>query len=196
MGMVLGFVLMILTTWIVHKKPLQSVNLWSKRMQFVSAALYSLGHGGNDAQKTMGIIASLMFTIRSYEATFHIPLWIVFPPIRPSPWERFRAAGGSSRPWARRSSKLKPIDGFCAETASADLDLSRRPIWASRLDDATSSPAPWPASGDGQKRRRGQMAGDDQDRLGLDSDDPRFSSAFDRFLVDYIADPFVVLNSA
>jgi len=54
--------MMIATTWLVYKKPLAFVNLWSKRLQFVSAALYSLGHGGNDAQKTWA--SSPAFSIR------------------------------------------------------------------------------------------------------------------------------------
>jgi len=75
-GMVLGLVLEIAMTWVMHRQPLAVVNVWSKRMQFVSAALYSLGHGGNDAQKTMGIIASLVYS-SGHMKEFHIPLWIV-----------------------------------------------------------------------------------------------------------------------
>ena len=117
-GLVLGFLFKILTTWIVYKKPLSFVNLWSKRMQLVSAALYSLGHGGNDAQKTMGIIASLMYT-SGHMKEFHIPLWIVLSA------HTAIALGTLSGGWrivktmGQKIVKLRPIDGFCAETASA-----------------------------------------------------------------------------
>ena len=118
LGMVLGMILMIVTTWLVHKQPVQKINLWARRMQLVSAALYSLGHGGNDAQKTMGIIAGLMFTSGRMK-TFHIPLWIVLAA------HSAIALGTLSGGWrivktmGQKIVKLKPIDGFCAETASA-----------------------------------------------------------------------------
>jgi len=118
LGLGLGFVLKILTTWLVYKRPLSVINLWSKRMQFVSAALYSLGHGGNDAQKTMGIIASLLYS-SGHMKEFHIPLWIVLSA------HTAIALGTLSGGWrvvktmGQKIVKLKPIDGFCAETASA-----------------------------------------------------------------------------
>ena len=61
MGLCLGFVLKIITTWITYKQRPAVVNKWSGVLQLFSAALYSLGHGGNDAQKTMGIITTLLF---------------------------------------------------------------------------------------------------------------------------------------
>ncbi|MCJ7497819.1 MAG: inorganic phosphate transporter, partial [candidate division Zixibacteria bacterium] len=61
-GLVLGLVFIVIVTWIVHKRHPTSIDKWSRRMQLFSACLYSLGHGGNDAQKTMGIIASLLFS--------------------------------------------------------------------------------------------------------------------------------------
>jgi PiT family inorganic phosphate transporter len=117
-GLVLGLILEILTTWLVHRQPLAVVNVWSKRMQFVSAAMYSLGHGGNDAQKTMGLIASLIYS-SGHMKEFHIPLWIVLSA------HTAIALGTLSGGWrivktmGQRIVKLRPIDGFCAETASA-----------------------------------------------------------------------------
>jgi PiT family inorganic phosphate transporter len=118
LGLIFGVLLKVATTWLVYKKPLTVINLWSKRMQFLSAALYSLGHGGNDAQKTMGIIASLMF-ITGKMKTFHIPLWIVLAA------HSAIALGTLSGGWrivktmGQKIVKLRPIDGFCAETSSA-----------------------------------------------------------------------------
>lgn len=118
LGMILGNVLMILTSWLLRKKPLRVINLWSRRMQLLSAALYSLGHGGNDAQKTMGIIASLVYT-SGHMKEFHIPLWIVLSA------HTAIALGTLSGGWrivktmGQKIVRLRPIDGFCAETASA-----------------------------------------------------------------------------
>ena len=118
LGMIFGIFLKVMTTWIVHKRPMAVVDVWAKRLQFASAALYSLGHGGNDAQKTMGLIAGLMFT-SGHMKEFHIPLWIVLSA------HTAIALGTLSGGWrivktmGQRIVKLKPIDGFCAETASA-----------------------------------------------------------------------------
>ncbi|MGB9907193.1 MAG: inorganic phosphate transporter [Candidatus Saccharicenans sp.] len=118
LGMILGNLLMILTTWLMRKQPLGRINLWSRRLQLLSAALYSLGHGGNDAQKTMGIIASLVFS-SGHMKTFHIPLWIVLSA------HAAIALGTLSGGWrivktmGQKIVRLRPIDGFCAETASA-----------------------------------------------------------------------------
>jgi len=118
LGMIIGNLLMVLITWILRKQPLRVINVWSRRLQLVSAALYSLGHGGNDAQKTMGIIASLVFT-SGHMKTFHIPLWIVLSA------HAAIALGTLSGGWrivktmGQKIIRLRPIDGFCAETASA-----------------------------------------------------------------------------
>jgi PiT family inorganic phosphate transporter len=118
LGMGLGFVLKILTSWLVYKKPLSFVNLWSRRMQFVSAALYSLGHGGNDAQKTMGIMASLLFASGRMKV-FHIPLWIVLAAHSAIALGTLSGGWRIVRTMGQKIVKLRPIDGFCAETASA-----------------------------------------------------------------------------
>jgi PiT family inorganic phosphate transporter len=118
LGMVLGNLLMILMTWLVYKKPLRVINLWSRRMQLVSAALYSLGHGGNDAQKTMGIIASLLFT-SGHMKEFHIPLWIVLSAHSAIALGTMTGGWRIVKTMGQKIVKLRPIDGFCAETASA-----------------------------------------------------------------------------
>ena len=118
LGMVLGVFLYWATIWLVHKKHPARINKWFQRLQLLSACLFSLGHGGNDAQKTMGIIASLVFSA-GYMKTFQIPLWIVLSA------HAAIAAGTLSGGWrivktmGQRITKLRPIDGFCAETASA-----------------------------------------------------------------------------
>jgi PiT family inorganic phosphate transporter len=117
-GMVLGLLLMTLTVWLVHKKPLPLINKWSRRMQLFSAALYSLGHGGNDAQKTMGIITSLLFSAGMLNS-FEIPLWVVLSAHTAIAMGTLSGGWRIVKTMGQRICKLRPIDGFCAETASA-----------------------------------------------------------------------------
>lgn len=117
-GLVLGLFLITLLSWLFYKKRPAQVTKWSKIMQLVSAALYSLGHGGNDAQKTMGIITSLLVTV-GYLKTFTIPLWVVLS------CQGAIATGTLFGGWrivktmGSKITKLRPLDGFAAETASA-----------------------------------------------------------------------------
>ncbi|MCX6762698.1 MAG: inorganic phosphate transporter [Candidatus Moranbacteria bacterium] len=117
-GLVLGFFLEVVTAWFVYKRSPAAVDRWARRMQIFSSALYSLGHGGNDAQKTMGIIATLLVA-GGIEKSFHIPLWVVLSA------QGAIALGTLSGGWriiktmGQKITKLKPIDGFCANTAGA-----------------------------------------------------------------------------
>ncbi len=117
-GLAVGFLLKIITSWAVHKQRPAAINRWSRILQIFSAAAYSLGHGGNDAQKTMGIITSLLFA-GGYIDSFHVPLWVVLSA------HTAIALGTLSGGWrivktmGQKITKLMPIDGFCAETASA-----------------------------------------------------------------------------
>ena len=118
LGLVLGIGLTIMTMWLFRHQPMPRISAWARRMQLVSAALYSLGHGGNDAQKTMGIISSLLFAAGIMK-TFHIPLWVVL--IAHSAIALGTLSGGWRivKTMGQKICKLRPIDGFCAETASA-----------------------------------------------------------------------------
>lgn len=117
-GLLVGFALRILITWLVRSLRPASINRWSRVLQLFSAAAYSLGHGGNDAQKTMGIIASLLFA-GGLISEFTIPLWVVLSA------QAAIALGTLSGGWrivktmGQKITKLQPIDGFCAESASA-----------------------------------------------------------------------------
>ncbi|HDT14268.1 MAG TPA: inorganic phosphate transporter [Candidatus Aminicenantes bacterium] len=118
LGLALGVLFIWIATWTVHKKNPARINKAAKRLQLLSAALYSLGHGGNDAQKTMGIIASLIYAA-GWIKTFHVPLWVVLSA------HAAIALGTLSGGWrvvktmGQKITKLRPIDGFCAESASA-----------------------------------------------------------------------------
>ncbi len=118
LGMFLAILLTIATAWVVHKKPLPSINAWSKRLQFFSAALYSLGHGGNDAQKTMGIIASLLVAA-GMQDSFEVPLWVVLSAHCAIGLGTLAGGWRIVKTMGQKICKLRPIDGFCAETASA-----------------------------------------------------------------------------
>jgi len=117
-GLILGFVLKVITTWIIHKQAPAYINRWSRILQLFSAAFYSLGHGGNDAQKTMGIISGLLVA-GGLIKEFTIPLWVVLSA------HGAIALGTLSGGWrivktmGQKITKLRPIDGFCAETAAA-----------------------------------------------------------------------------
>ena len=117
-GLLLGLTLMIITSWLVHKKPLNSVRTWSKRLQILSAALYSLGHGGNDAQKTMGIITTLLVSA-GVISTFQIPFWVVLSAQGAIALGTLLGGWRIVKTMGQKITKLKSLDGFCAETASA-----------------------------------------------------------------------------
>jgi PiT family inorganic phosphate transporter len=117
-GIIVGYFLKVITSWLIRKQSLASVNKWSRILQLFSAATYSLSHGSNDAQKTMGIIASLLFA-GGVISKFEIPLWVVLAA------HSAIALGTISGGWriiktmGQKITRLTPIDGFCAETAAA-----------------------------------------------------------------------------
>ncbi len=117
-GLILGYILRVATIWLFYKQPVKKVDRWARVAQLFSAAAYSLGHGGNDAQKTMGIITSLLFA-GGIISEFTIPLWVVLSA------QAAIAIGTLTGGWrivktmGQKITKLEPIDGFCAESASA-----------------------------------------------------------------------------
>ena len=119
MGMVLGYFIMILVYWIVSRQPLRTVDRWFRRLQLVSAAAYSLGHGTNDAQKTMGIIAMLLFSTGRLGGTFHIPWWVIISCYLAIALGTLVGGWRVIETLGMKMTKLKPVHGFCAETAAA-----------------------------------------------------------------------------
>jgi PiT family inorganic phosphate transporter len=117
-GMALGFFLMVVILWAFSRTSPGRVDHWFRRLQLVSAAAYSLGHGGNDAQKTMGIIAGALLA-GGYIPTFRIDLWVILAA------HAAIALGTLSGGWriihtmGSRITKLQPVGGFAAETAGA-----------------------------------------------------------------------------
>ena len=117
-GAILGFIIMVGVQWIFQSVAPGRVDRHFRRLQLFSAAAYSLGHGGNDAQKTMGIISGVLFTA-GYIETFYIPLWVVLSA------HAAIALGTLSGGWriihtmGSKITKLQPVGGFSAETAGA-----------------------------------------------------------------------------
>ncbi len=115
-GMLLGYLLQVIVLWFVRRMSYSRVDRSFRRLQLLSAALYSLGHGTNDAQKTMGIITGLLVTA-GFLPFFHVPFWVVL-------LSHFAIAMGTLfggwrivKTMGSKITKLKPSDGFCAETA-------------------------------------------------------------------------------
>ena len=119
LGFVLAQVLVVIVHWASRNLTPFAVDRRFRVLQLVSAALYSLGHGGNDAQKTMGIIGVLLFSQGLLGAEFHVPFWVVIS------CQAAMALGTLLGGWrivdtlGSRITHLKPIQGFCAETGGA-----------------------------------------------------------------------------
>lgn len=117
-GFILAFIFMTLISIIFFKANPMKMDTWGRRMQLVSASLYSLGHGGNDAQKTMGIIAVLLFST-GHMKEFHVPLWIVLSCHAAMGLGTLFGGWRIVKTMGMKITKLKPIGGFCAETGGA-----------------------------------------------------------------------------
>ena len=119
LGMLLGFIIMFICKLIVQKMPPQKISNIFKRLQLLSAALYSLGHGGNDAQKTMGIIAVLLYSTGHLGGEFHVPMWIVLTCHLAMGMGTLMGGWRIVKTMGMKLTKLKTIGGFSAETAGA-----------------------------------------------------------------------------
>ncbi|PWB81493.1 MAG: anion permease [Candidatus Methylomirabilota bacterium] len=119
LGLILGFGIMVIVIRVFWRMRPSRVDRWFRRLQLVSAALYSLGHGTNDAQKTMGIIAGLLFTAGYLGSEFYVPMWVIL--LAHAAIGLGTLAGGWRivKTMGMRLTKLRPVGGFCAETAGA-----------------------------------------------------------------------------
>ena len=119
LGFALALLLWLIMAWLLMRSTPYAVDQKFRVLQLCSAALYSIGHGANDAQKTMGIIASLLFAKGLLGSTFYVPFWIVLC------CQVAMALGTLVGGWrivktmGSRITRLKPVQGFCAETAGA-----------------------------------------------------------------------------
>jgi len=117
-GFVLGAGLMIAVFWVFRRWPPQRLDRYFRKLQLLSAAAYSFGHGTNDAQKTMGIISGVLVTAGILDH-FYIPFWVVL--LAHAAIALGTLAGGWRivKTMGMKITKLKPVGGFCAETAAA-----------------------------------------------------------------------------
>jgi PiT family inorganic phosphate transporter len=120
MGLVIGFGLMVATYWLLRRASPARIGKVFKRLQLVSAAAYSLGHGGNDAQKTMGIIFVVLITAGRLPATeAGPPLWVVLACHAAMGLGTLMGGWRIVKTMGQRICKLQPVNGFAAETAGA-----------------------------------------------------------------------------
>ena len=121
-GFLLGGIFMLITAWGFFKQSSRKVDQWFRKLQLVSAALYSLGHGGNDAQKTMGIITVLLYStghLTNASGKFHVPLWVVLVCHTAMGIGTLFGGWRIVKTMGMKITKLKPVGGFCAETSGA-----------------------------------------------------------------------------
>ncbi|MDP4300960.1 inorganic phosphate transporter [Leptothrix discophora] len=120
LGFLLGSLLMVAVSWLFRRMSPKRIDKWFRRLQLVSAGLYSLGHGGNDAQKTIGIIWMLLLATGYASASDKMPpSWVI--------WSCYLAIGAGTmfggwrivKTMGQKITKLKPVGGFCAETGGA-----------------------------------------------------------------------------
>ncbi len=118
-GFVLGVLLMIMVSWLFHGSTPRRVDRWFRQLQYVSAALYSLGHGGNDAQKTMGIIWMLLIAAGISGPKDPLPFWVVLACQTAMGLGTLFGGWRIVRTMGMRITKLKPVSGFCASAGGA-----------------------------------------------------------------------------
>lgn len=119
LGFVFGSILMVVVSWLFVKSTPRRVDKWFRRMQLVSASLYSLGHGGNDAQKTMGIIWMLLIAAGYSTSADPLPYWVVLSCYAAIGLGTLFGGWRIVKTMGQKITKLKPVGGFCAETGGA-----------------------------------------------------------------------------
>ena len=119
LGFVLGGLLLVLVSWVFRRSPPARVDRWFRRLQLVSASLYSLGHGGNDAQKTIGVIWVLLIAAHVPNAAEAPPAWAIVSCYVTMGVGTLLGGWRIVRTMGQRITKLKPVGGFCAETGGA-----------------------------------------------------------------------------
>ena len=117
-GLVMAYIFSIITLWIVRNMQPRKVDKYFRRLQLVSAALYSLSHGSNDAQKTIGIIAVVLFTNGLLGETFHIPFYIIILSYSVIAFGTLVGGWKVIKTLGMRVTKLNPFGGFSAETSA------------------------------------------------------------------------------
>jgi inorganic phosphate transporter, PiT family len=118
-GLGAGFLITVIVFWTFRRATPRAVDRLFRKLQLVSAAAYSLGHGGNDAQKTMGIITALLYSTGLLSGEFHVPLWVVLVSHGAIACGTLFGGWRIVKTMGMNITKLQPVGGFCAETAGA-----------------------------------------------------------------------------
>jgi PiT family inorganic phosphate transporter len=121
LGMVMAIAMVVMTTWLFRPVAASSADKAFRRLQLVSSAAYSIGHGANDAQKTMGIITVLLFSTGYLHGDFHVPLWVVLAAQSAMALGTLMGGWRIVRTMGSKITRLTPHQGFCAETGGAIL---------------------------------------------------------------------------
>jgi inorganic phosphate transporter, PiT family len=117
-GLTAGLLLMVAIYWICRRMTPSRVDRWFRRLQLISAALFSLNHGANDAQKTMGIITTVLVAA-GYLKTFHVPFWVVLAAHTAIGLGTLAGGWRIIHTMGTKITKLQPVNGFAAETGAA-----------------------------------------------------------------------------
>ena len=118
-GMLVALLMVLITSWLFKPAPARTADNVFRRLQLVSAAAYSLGHGANDAQKTMGIIAVLLFSTGYLEGDFHVPFWVVISAQAAMGLGTLMGGWRIVHTMGSKITRLTPHQGFSAETGGA-----------------------------------------------------------------------------
>ncbi|GGC17738.1 inorganic phosphate transporter [Oxalicibacterium flavum] len=119
LGFLFGSLMMLLVSWLFVRSSQRTVDRWFRRLQLISAAMYSLGHGGNDAQKTMGIIWMLLIAAGTMTASDPLPTWVILSCYSAISLGTLFGGWRIVKTMGQKITKLKPVGGFCAETGGA-----------------------------------------------------------------------------
>ncbi len=119
LGFLFGSLMMLIVSWLFVRSHPQRVDKWFRRMQLLSASMYSLGHGGNDAQKTMGIIWMLLIAAGVSTASDPLPMWVIVSCYVAIGMGTLFGGWRIVKTMGQKITKLKPVGGFCAETGGA-----------------------------------------------------------------------------
>ena len=117
-GLLFGLLLMVAIFWMFQHSAPRKVDHWFRRLQLVSAALFSLNHGANDAQKTMGIITGVLFTA-GYLTVFEVPMWVILAAHTAIGLGTLAGGWRIIHTMGQKITKLQPVGGFAAETGAA-----------------------------------------------------------------------------
>lgn len=123
-GLCLGFLLMWIVSWICHRMAPSIVDRWFRRLQLISSGIFSFSHGSNDAQKTMGIIVALLVASGYLAKDAPVPIWVIFACHAAIALGTFFGGWRIVKTMGMKLVKLRPVDGFCAETGGGVIILA------------------------------------------------------------------------